>query len=81
VLCLCAATGVVPITAGGAVANAGAAAAILLVLGSGKDVAINFSLASGLLLVTSAAVASLAGFTLSLTSRVIARRRPVIMQA
>jgi hypothetical protein len=81
VLCLCAATGVVPITAGGAVANAGAAATILLVLGSGKDLAINFSLASGLLLVMSATVASLAGFTLSLTSGAIARRRPMITQA
>jgi hypothetical protein len=78
ILCLCAATGVVPITAGGAVANAGAAAAILLALGSGKDLAINFSLASGLLLVTSATVAALAGFTLSVTSRAITRRRLVI---
>jgi hypothetical protein len=78
VLCLCAATGVVPITAGGAVANAGAAAAILLALGSGEDLAINFSLASGLLLVTSATVAALAGFTLSVTSRAITRRRLVI---
>ena len=78
VLCLCAATGVVPITAGGVVANAGAAAAILLALGSGKDVAINFSLASALLLVTSATVAALAGFTVSLTSRAVTRRRPVV---
>ena len=44
----------VPITSGGAVVNAGASAAILLALGVGKDVAINFSLASGLLLVASA---------------------------
>jgi hypothetical protein len=78
VLCLCAATGVVPLTAGGAVANAGAAAAILLALGAGKDLAINFSLASGLLLVTSATVAALAGFILSVTSRAITRHRLVI---
>ena len=59
VLCLSAAAGVVPITAGGAVANAGATVGILLALGVGKDVAINFSLASGLLLVTSASAAAL----------------------
>ena len=41
-------SGCVPITSGGAVVNAGAAAAILLALGVGKDIAINFSLASGL---------------------------------
>jgi hypothetical protein len=81
VLCLCAATGVVPITAGGAVANAGAAAAILLALGSGKNIAVNFSLASGFLLVTSASVAALAGCALSVMSRSIARRRPVITTA
>jgi hypothetical protein len=51
VLCLSAAAGVIPITAGGAVANVGATAGILLALGVGKDLAINFSLASRLLLV------------------------------
>ena len=35
--------------------------AILLALGVGKDIAINFSLASGLLLVTSAVVAAICG--------------------
>jgi hypothetical protein len=50
VICLGAAAGVIPITSGGAVVNAGASAAILLALGVGKDIAINFSLASGLLL-------------------------------
>jgi hypothetical protein len=77
VLCLCAATGVVPITAGGAIANAGAAAAILFALGAGKDIAINFSLASGLLLVTSACVAALFGLTFSLTTAALARRQPL----
>jgi uncharacterized membrane protein YbhN (UPF0104 family) len=79
VLCLSAAAGVVPITAGGAVANAGATAGILLALGVGKDIAINFSLASGLLLVTSATAAGLSGFVLSLATRALARRRPAIL--
>jgi hypothetical protein len=78
VLCLSAAAGVVPITAGGAVANMGATAGILLALGVGKDVAINFSLASGLLLVTSATAAALLGLVLSLATRRVARRRPAI---
>jgi hypothetical protein len=67
VICLSAAAGVIPITSGGAVVNAGAAAAILLALGVGKDIAINFSLASGLLLVVSAVAASLVGVSASLT--------------
>jgi hypothetical protein len=70
--------GVVPITAGGAIANAGAAAGILLALGVGKDIAINFSLASGMLLVTSASAAALSGLTLSLATRTLARRRSFI---
>ena len=74
VLCLSAAAGVVPITAGGAVANAGATAGILLALGAGKDIAINFSLASGMLLVTCAAVAAFSGVVLSLATRALARR-------
>jgi len=81
VLCLCAATGVVPITAGGAIANAGAAAGILLALGAGKDIAINFSLASGLLLVTTATAAGLSGLTLSLATRTLARRRSLLASA
>jgi hypothetical protein len=75
VLCLSAAAGVVPISAGGAVANVGATAAILLALGVGRDVAVNFSLASGLLLVTTASVAALAGATFSLVATAAARRR------
>src|ERR671930_1358905 len=81
VLCLSAAAGVVPITAGGAVANVGATAAILLALGVGKNTAINFSLASGLLLVTSASAAALAGFALALAARVLARWRPAVSSA
>ena len=75
VLCLSAAAGVVPITAGGAVANVGATAGILLALGVGRDVAINFSLASGLLLVTSASAAAVSGVVMALSMRMIAGRR------
>jgi uncharacterized membrane protein YbhN (UPF0104 family) len=81
VLCLSAAAGVIPITAGGAVANVGATAAVLLALGVGKNVAINFSLASGLLLITSASAAALCGVALSLATGAIARRRPAILGA
>jgi hypothetical protein len=81
VLCLSAAAGVVPITAGGAVANVGATAAILLALGVGKDVAINFSLASGLLLLTTASAAALSGLTLSLAASGFSRRRLRLLNA
>ena len=81
VLCLSAAAGVIPITAGGAVANVGATAAILLALGVGKDVAINFSLASGLLLVTSASAAALSGVALSVAARALAQRHPAALRA
>ena len=73
VICLAAAAGVVPITSGGAVVGAGATAGILLALGVGKDIAINFSLASGLLLVVSAFVAGLLGVIASLSIRAVAR--------
>jgi uncharacterized membrane protein YbhN (UPF0104 family) len=75
VICLGAAAGVVPITSGGAVVNAGAAAGILLALGVGKDIAINFSLASALLLVTSALAAALCGTLASLAAAQLARDR------
>jgi uncharacterized membrane protein YbhN (UPF0104 family) len=73
VICLGAAAGVIPITSGGAVVNAGAAAGILLALGVGKDIAINFSLASGLLLVASALAASLCGLMASVAMGMLAR--------
>jgi hypothetical protein len=66
VICLAAAAGVIPITSGGMVVNAGAAAGILLALGVGKDIAINFSLASALLLVISALAATVFGVLASL---------------
>jgi hypothetical protein len=81
VLCLSAAAGVIPITAGGAVANLGATAGILLALGVGRDVAINFSLASGLLLVTTAGAAALSGAALSVAAHVLARRHPAVLGA
>ncbi len=81
VLCLSAAAGVIPITAGGAVANAGATAGILLALGVGRDVAINFSLASGLLLLASAGAAALSGVALSVAAHALARRDPVVLRA
>jgi uncharacterized membrane protein YbhN (UPF0104 family) len=73
VICLSAAAGVIPITSGGAVVGAGATAGILIALGVGKDIAINFSLASGLLLVSSAMVAALAGIVASLALRTVAQ--------
>jgi Lysylphosphatidylglycerol synthase TM region len=76
VICLGAAAGIIPITSGGAVVNAGAAAAILLALGVAKDVAIDFSLASGLLLVISAVAASLCGVFATVAVRLAALRGP-----
>jgi hypothetical protein len=84
VICLGAAASVIPITSGGAVANAGAAAGILLALGVGKNIAINFSLASALLLVVSAIAAALLGAAASLVIRTAARRgtgRPALAVA
>ena len=75
VICLSAAAGVIPITSGGAVVGAGATAGILLALGVGKDIAINFSLASGLLLVGSAMVAALSGVFASLALRTVAQHK------
>jgi uncharacterized membrane protein YbhN (UPF0104 family) len=75
VICLSAAAGVVPITAGGLVVSVGATAAILLTLGVGKDTAINFSLASGLLITSSATLAALCGAALSIATLALARRR------
>jgi len=76
VLCLAAAASLIPIASGGAVANVSATAAILLALGVHKDQAINFSLASGLLLCGTAAAAALIGVAASV---VCARRvRPVL---
>jgi hypothetical protein len=73
VLCLSAAASLIPIASGGAVANVGATAAVLLALGVHSGPAINFSLASGLLLCGSAAVAAVVGVTASLAVRLRGR--------
>jgi hypothetical protein len=67
VLCLGAAASLLPITSGGAIVNVSMTAGTLLALGIGKDQAINFGLASGLLLCGTALLAALVGVTLSLT--------------
>jgi hypothetical protein len=74
VLCLSAAAAILPITAGGAVASMGATAGILFALGVSKDVAINFSLASALLLTIAALTAAITGITGSLVLALRARR-------
>jgi len=77
VLCLSAAASLIPIASGGAVANVGATAAILLALGVHKDQAINFGLASGLLICSAAAAAALVGvatsFAFAARARFVAR--------
>jgi hypothetical protein len=74
VICLAAAASVIPITSGGVAVGAGATAGILLALGVGKEIAINFSLASGLLLVASALAAAFMGVLASPATRAVARR-------
>jgi hypothetical protein len=61
VLCMAGAAAILPITSGGAIAGMGATAGVLFALGASKDVAINFSLASGLLLIIAALTAAVAG--------------------
>ncbi len=74
VLCMAAAASILPITAGGAAVGVGATAAVLLALGVSKSAAINFSLASGLLLTSAALVAALIGLSGSLLLSVQRRR-------
>ena len=74
VLCLSAAASLIPIASGGAIANVGATAAVLLALGVHKEQAINFGLASGLMLCATAAAAALAGVSASLVSGFRARQ-------
>ena len=78
VLCLAAAASLIPIASGGAVANVSATAAVLLALGVHKDQAINFGLASGLLLCATAASAALVGLA---TSFALGRRIVVVAPA
>jgi len=74
VLCLSAAASLIPVASGGAIANVGATAAILLALGVHKEQAINFGLASGLMLCSTAAAAALAGLSASLVAGLRARQ-------
>jgi Lysylphosphatidylglycerol synthase TM region len=73
VLCLSAAASLIPVASGGAVANVGATAAVLLALGVHSGQAINFSLASGLLLCGTAAAAAAVGVAASLVAGLRAR--------
>jgi hypothetical protein len=74
VLCMSAATAILPITAGGAVAGMGTTAGVLFALGVSKGVAINFALASGLLLTGAALAATTLGLSASLLLTFRARR-------
>jgi hypothetical protein len=67
VLCLGAAASLLPITSGGAIVNVSTTAGVLLALGIGEEQAINFGLASGLLLSGTAVIAALVGVAISLT--------------
>jgi hypothetical protein len=66
VLCMSGAMSILPITAGGAVAGMGTTAGVLFALGVSKGVAVNFSLASGLMLTGVALAAAVLGLSGSL---------------
>ncbi len=74
VLCMSAATAILPITAGGAVVGMGTTAGVLFALGVTKGAAVNFALASGLLLTSAALVAAALGLGGSLLLTLRARR-------
>jgi len=74
VLCMSAATAILPITAGGAVAGMGATAGVLFALDVSKGAAVNFALASGLLLTGAALAAAVLGLGGSLLLTFRARR-------
>jgi hypothetical protein len=63
VLCMSAAASILPITAGGAVVGVGATSGVLLALGVPTREAVNFSLASGMLLTSSALAAAAIGIS------------------
>jgi hypothetical protein len=65
---------ILPITAGGVVAGMGTTAGVLFALGVSKNVALNFSLASGLLLTSAALIAAGIGLTGSLLLTLRTRR-------
>jgi uncharacterized membrane protein YbhN (UPF0104 family) len=74
ILCMAAAASILPITAGGAVVGVGATSGVLLALGVPTRAAINFSLASGLLLTSTALVAAVVGVSGSLLFALNRRR-------
>jgi uncharacterized membrane protein YbhN (UPF0104 family) len=74
VLCVSAAAAILPITAGGAVAGMGTTAGVLFALGLSKGVALNFSVASGLLLISAALAAAALGLSGSLLHTLRARQ-------
>jgi Lysylphosphatidylglycerol synthase TM region len=74
VLCMSAATAILPITAGGAVAGMGTTAGVLFALGVSQGAAVNFALASGLLLTGAALAAAALGLSGSLLLTFRARR-------
>ncbi len=80
VLCLAAAASILPITAGGAIASMGATSGVLLALGVPTRAAVNFSLASGLLLTSTALFAAIIGVSGSLIFA-LRRRRLVRLDA
>jgi hypothetical protein len=61
ILCLAAAASILPITAGGAIVSVSATSGVLLALGVTRSAAINFSLASGMLLTVTALAAAVIG--------------------
>ena len=78
VLCLAAAASLIPIASGGAIANVSATAAVLLALGVHKEQAINFGLASGMLLCMTATAAAIVGVA---TSFAYGRRAQTLARA
>jgi hypothetical protein len=74
ILCMAAAASILPITAGGAVVGVGATSGVLLGLGVPTRAAINFSLASGMLLTSTALVAAVVGVSGSLLFALNRRR-------
>jgi hypothetical protein len=73
-ICISAATSILPITAGGILVNVGTTSVVLLGLGVSREAAINFPLASGMLLTLSALAAAVVGATGS-TLLTVQRRR------
>jgi hypothetical protein len=61
ILCMAAAASILPITAGGAIVSVTATSGVLLALGVTQSAAINFSLASGMLLTATALAAAVIG--------------------